>query len=122
MPKTDTTKPKTEKKNADTGTKKKKKKKDPNKPKTPQSAFLYFSAAKREEVVKGHPGIAFKDIGKLLGEAWRAASDDDKKPYETQAEKDRMRYKKEMETYVPPPNTENSDDDKKKRKRKKKGS
>jgi hypothetical protein len=63
--------------------------------------------------------------GKLLGEEWKKLSDEDKAPYEEQAEEDKQRYQKEMEDYTPPSDDDDSDSDdggggKKKAKRAKK--
>ncbi len=63
--------------------------------------------------------------GKLLGEEWKKLSDEDKVPYEEQAEEDKQRYRKEMENYTPPSDDDDSDSDdgggkKKKAKRAKK--
>jgi len=96
--------------------KKKKKKKDPNKPKVPQSAFLFFSTDKRKDVIAAYPGITFQDIAKKLGEMWKGFTEADKKPYEQKADRDRLRYKEEMEHYKPPVQQDSSDDDKKLRK------
>jgi len=112
---------KTEKKNVDVSEKKKKKKKkDPHKPKVPQSAFLFFSTEKRKEVIAAHPGISFQDIAKTLGEMWKNFTDADKKTYEQSAQRDRLRYKEQMEHYKPPVQQDSSDDDKKTKKRKRK--
>jgi hypothetical protein len=35
----------------------------------------------RPEVVKENPDLSFTDIGKRLGEMWRALTDDEKKKY-----------------------------------------
>jgi len=100
--------------------KKKKKKKDPNKPKTPQSAFLYFSRDKRKEVVTLNPEIKFAEVGKKLGEMWSKMTEADKKDYEFLAQKDRLRYKTEMDNYSPPVAADSDEDDKKSKKRKRK--
>ena len=51
------------------------------------------------------PGAA-GEVSKLLGANWRTMTDDEKEPYKQKALADKERYKKEMETYVPPPETE----------------
>ena len=48
------------------------------------------------------PG-ATGEVSKLLGANWRTMTDDEKEPYKQKALADKERYKKEMETYVPPP-------------------
>lgn len=79
--------------------KKGKKAKDPDAPKRGASAFMHFSSAKRAEVKENNPGIAFGDVGKKLGEMWKALSADDRGPYDKLAAKDKARYEKEKEAY-----------------------
>lgn len=71
-----------------------------------------------------HATLSFFLQGKLLGEEWKKLSDEDKAPYEEQAEEDKERYQKEMEDYTPPSDDDDSDSDdgggKKKAKRAKK--
>ena len=38
----------------------------------------------------------------LLGKAWKELSKADKKPYDDKAAADKVRYKNEMASYVPP--------------------
>lgn len=76
---------------APTQVKKKRQKKDKNAPKRGLSAFMFFSQAERSKVLADNPGIAFKDIGKQLGERWKALSKEDKEPYEAQAKEDKER-------------------------------
>ena len=87
--------------------KKKRKKKDPNAPKKGMTAFIFFSNTKRAEVTAelkaANPdmkGVA--EVGKKLGEMWKAMSDADKEPYNKMAADDKERYNKEMENYTPP--------------------
>ena len=87
--------------------KKKRKKKDPNAPKKALTAFIFFSNDKRAEVTAelkaANPDIkGVAEVGKKLGEMWKLLSDDDKEPYNKQAEADKERYAKEMENYTPP--------------------
>ncbi|KMZ57682.1 FACT complex subunit SSRP1 [Zostera marina] len=83
------------------GSKKKrqKKKKDPNAPKRAMSAFMFFSNTERDNVKKSHPGIAFTDIGRILGEKWKKFTADDKKIYEDMALKDKKRYVEAIANY-----------------------
>ncbi|CAI7848416.1 unnamed protein product [Closterium sp. NIES-53] len=84
---------------ADDGGKKKRKKKDPDAPKRALSGFMYFSQAQREQVKKDNPGIAFGDIGKLIGEKWKKMSGEEKAPYESKARDDKARYADQMRSY-----------------------
>jgi len=98
--------------------KRKAKKKDPNKPKRNMSAFFLYSNANRERVKTEHPEAKFGDIAKILSQEYKALPEKEKKQWEDLAEKDKERYKREMEDYEPP--SDDSDDDGKRRKKKKK--
>ena len=83
---------------------KKRAKKDPNAPKKALTAFIYFSNDKRAavtaELKAANPdmkGVA--EVGRKLGEMWRALSDAEKQPYTRQADADKARYGKEMEAH-----------------------
>ncbi|PWA40734.1 FACT complex subunit SSRP1 [Artemisia annua] len=78
-----------------------KKKKDPNAPKRAMSGFMFFSQLERENVKKDNPGIAFTDIGRVLGERWSKLSAGEKEPYEARAQADKKRYKDEINSYKP---------------------
>ncbi|PNW88436.1 hypothetical protein CHLRE_01g029450v5 [Chlamydomonas reinhardtii] len=79
--------------------KKERKKKDPNAPKKNLSAFMYFSNSNRDKVKAENPGIAFGEVGKLLGERWKAMSAEEKAPYDEMAAKDKVRYADAMKAY-----------------------
>ncbi|BDA45001.1 probable non-histone chromosomal protein 6 [Coccomyxa sp. Obi] len=79
--------------------KKKKAKKDPNAPKKALSAFMFFSSAKRDEVKKENPEISFGEVGKVLGEKWKAIGATEKAKFEEMAKKDKVRYAKAIEAY-----------------------
>mgnify|MGYP003961876971 CR=1 FL=1 len=79
--------------------KKAKKVKDPNAPKRGKSSFMCFSVVARPKLAKESPNLAFGEYGKLIGAQWRELSDDDKKPYEKEAAKDKARYEKEKAAY-----------------------
>merc|ERR1711924_54968 len=81
------------------GVKKIKKKKDPNRPKRAMPAFMFYSIENRSGMKSANPDLGIGEVSKLLGANWRTMTDDEK-------EADKERYKKEMETYVPPPETE----------------
>ncbi|GAB4821853.1 hypothetical protein N2152v2_008899 [Parachlorella kessleri] len=74
-------------------------KKDKDAPKRALSAFMFFSNAVRDDVKKENPGVTFGEVGKLIGERWKSLSDEEKKPYQDQAEKDKTRAKKERDAY-----------------------
>ncbi|KAI8885347.1 HMG box protein, partial [Backusella circina FSU 941] len=75
--------------------KKKRDKKDPNAPKRGLSAYMFFSQANREKIKQENPDATFGQLGKILGEKWKAMSEDDKKPYNDKAKADKERYEKE---------------------------
>ena len=72
----------------------KKEQKDPNAPKKAMTAFFYFSTEMRPKIKKDNPDMSFGDLGKKIGELYRALSADEKKRYEDMAKKDKERYKK----------------------------
>ncbi|KAG6396023.1 hypothetical protein SASPL_142161 [Salvia splendens] len=82
--------------------KKQKKKKDPNAPKKAMSSFMFFSQAEREDVKKTNPGIAFTEVGKVLGERWNKMTAEEKAPYEAKARADKKRYGDEISGYKNP--------------------
>ena len=55
------------------------------------SAFMYFSNAKRSQVKEENPGIAFGEVGRKLGELWKATPPEDRTQYEAQAAEDKVR-------------------------------
>jgi len=79
--------------------KKQRKKKDPNAPKNALSAFMYFSNDNRDKVKADNPGIPFGQVGKLLGEQWKALTAEDKVKYDEMAKKDKERYQAQMAEY-----------------------
>lgn len=73
----------------------KKSKTDPDKPKRPPSAFMLFSHAFR----KKNKGIAPNKIFKMIAEAWKDVSVDEKKSYDAEAKIEKEKWKKAMEKY-----------------------
>uniref|UniRef100_A0A060SYZ3 ARAD1A15532p n=1 Tax=Blastobotrys adeninivorans TaxID=409370 RepID=A0A060SYZ3_BLAAD len=74
-------------------------KKDPNAPKRSLSAYMFFANEQRENVRNDNPGISFGQVGRVLGERWKALSEAEKKPYEEKAEADKKRYEEEKAAY-----------------------
>jgi len=89
----------------------KKKKKDPNAPKRPTSAFMLYSVKMRPIIKEEKPGISFGELGKLVGERWRALSSEEKSEFEAIAKKDKERYNNEMAAYEGRKKTEDDGDD-----------
>ncbi|OJK05136.1 hypothetical protein ASPACDRAFT_38706 [Aspergillus aculeatus ATCC 16872] len=75
------------------------KKKDPNAPKRGLSAYMFFANDNREKVREENPGISFGQVGKMLGERWKALSDTERRPYEDKAAADKKRYEDEKASY-----------------------
>lgn len=94
MPKEKTTTRKT-KVRADT-----KKKKDPNAPKRGLSAYMFFANEQRKNVQDENPGITFGQVGKVLGERWKALDEKQRRPYEAKAAADKKRYEDEKANYA----------------------
>lgn len=74
-------------------------KKDPNAPKRALSAYMFFANENRDIVRSENPDVTFGQIGRLLGERWKALTAEDKQPYEAKAEADKKRYESEKELY-----------------------
>ena len=76
--------------------KKKKRKVNPNMPKRPLSAFMYFSCDYRSVLKEQHPEASFGELGKLLGSTWRDLGSSEKEKYTDMARDDRARYEAEL--------------------------
>ncbi|KAH8788458.1 HMG box protein [Diaporthe sp. PMI_573] len=74
-------------------------KKDPNAPKRGLSAYMFFANEQRENVREENPGITFGQVGKLLGERWKALNEKQRAPYEAKAAADKKRYEDEKQAY-----------------------
>ncbi|KAI9864445.1 MAG: Non-histone chromosomal protein 6 [Vezdaea acicularis] len=79
--------------------KKTKAKKDPNAPKRGLSAYMFFANEQRDNVRTENPGISFGQVGKVLGERWKALSEKQRAPYEAKAAQDKKRYEDEKASY-----------------------
>ncbi|PVU99807.1 hypothetical protein BB559_000400 [Furculomyces boomerangus] len=75
------------------------KKKDENAPKRCLSAYMFFSQEYRGKVKKENPAATFGELGKILGEMWKSMTDEQKKPFNLKAEKDKKRYETEKANY-----------------------
>jgi HMG (high mobility group) box len=96
---------------------------DPNAPKRGLSAYMFFANEQRENVRDENPGITFGtvlpqiaastrfahiltnvycrsgQVGKVLGERWKALNDKQRAPYEAKAAADKKRYEEAKEKY-----------------------
>lgn len=68
------------------------KKKDNTGPKKPLSAYMFFCKARRAELKAENPAASFCELGKKLGQEWKAMEADDRTEYTDQAEQDKVRY------------------------------
>ena len=84
-------------------------KKDPNAPKRPLTAYFFFINENRAKVKEANPDLKLTQISTELGKRWQGMALKEKAKFEKMAEKDKVRYAKEMEGYTPPP--PDSDDD-----------
>lgn len=73
--------------------------KDPAAPKRASGAYVFFTNEMRPKVLSEFPGIKFVELGKVLGERWRALTPDEKKRYEDMASDDKIRFQLEMQQY-----------------------
>lgn len=80
--------------------KKKKAKKDPDAPKKAMSAFMYFSNKMRPKIKAENPDISFGDLGKRIGELYRALTPEEKEPFEKMATNDKKRYERDNAAYA----------------------
>lgn len=76
-----------------------KREKDPNAPKRPLSAYMFFSQDWRERIKTENPEVSFGEIGRLLGLKWKSLAEDEKKPYEDMACRDKKRHETEKAEY-----------------------
>ena len=68
-------------------------KKDPSAPKRPMSAFLYFSQGRRQQIKDKNPDIKNTEVSRLLGELWRNATEEERRPYVEKEREEREKYK-----------------------------
>lgn len=73
--------------------------KDPNAPKRASGAYVFFTNEMRSIVMEQFPGIKFVDMGRILGERWRALTPEEKTTYEDLATQDKTRFQVEMQQY-----------------------
>eukprot|EP00549_Striatella_unipunctata_P025955 CAMPEP_0118714724 /NCGR_PEP_ID=MMETSP0800-20121206/26383_1 /TAXON_ID=210618 ORGANISM="Striatella unipunctata, Strain CCMP2910" /NCGR_SAMPLE_ID=MMETSP0800 /ASSEMBLY_ACC=CAM_ASM_000638 /LENGTH=279 /DNA_ID=CAMNT_0006620623 /DNA_START=179 /DNA_END=1018 /DNA_ORIENTATION=- len=71
-------------------------KKDPSAPKRPMSAFLYFSQDKRREIKAKNPHMKNTEVSRVLGEMWRNATEEERRPHVEREKKERDQYKDDI--------------------------
>ena len=70
---------------------------DSAKIKRPMSSYFLFMNDRRNKFKDDNPDMTMCQITKALTEVWKKLTDEEKKKYEDQANKDRTRYEQEME-------------------------
>eukprot|EP00565_Helicotheca_tamesis_P003635 CAMPEP_0185741120 /NCGR_PEP_ID=MMETSP1171-20130828/38789_1 /TAXON_ID=374046 /ORGANISM="Helicotheca tamensis, Strain CCMP826" /LENGTH=355 /DNA_ID=CAMNT_0028413069 /DNA_START=1042 /DNA_END=2109 /DNA_ORIENTATION=- len=73
--------------------------KDPSAPKRASGAYVFFTNEMRPQVMGEYPGIKFVELGRVMGERWRALTPQEKKRYEDMAAEDKVRFQMEMQQY-----------------------
>lgn len=66
-------------------------------PKQVMTSFFAFISQNRGRIAKENPEAKVTEIGKLMGQEWKALTDEEKKEYLKYVEEDRKRYDKEMQ-------------------------
>jgi len=64
-----------------------------------QGMYMMFCKERRGGIAAANPSLSVAQIGKLLGEEWRAMDEKEKERFRGLADQDKVRYEKEMETY-----------------------
>ncbi|XP_054823545.1 high mobility group B protein 6 [Prosopis cineraria] len=77
--------------------KKSRKEKDPLKPKHPVSAFILYTNDRRAAILADNKSIL--EVSKIVGDEWKNLTEDQKRPYEEIAKKNREKYIQDMEAY-----------------------
>jgi len=74
--------------------------KDPNAPKRSSGAYVFFTNEMRPVITQQFPNIKFVEMGRVLGERWRALTPEEKKKFEEIAAQDKIRFQVEMQQYT----------------------
>eukprot|EP00293_Proteomonas_sulcata_P019340 CAMPEP_0184288994 /NCGR_PEP_ID=MMETSP1049-20130417/1489_1 /TAXON_ID=77928 /ORGANISM="Proteomonas sulcata, Strain CCMP704" /LENGTH=171 /DNA_ID=CAMNT_0026595631 /DNA_START=182 /DNA_END=697 /DNA_ORIENTATION=- len=86
---------------APVGKQRRKRKKQPEGgPKKPGTSFVLYSNTVRDQVKQENPELSFIDIGRKLGEMWRAMEPHARKEYEEQATAAMKRYLDEKKQWL----------------------
>ncbi|XP_027341422.1 high mobility group B protein 6-like [Abrus precatorius] len=85
------------KQEAEKETKKNKKEKDPLKPKHPVSAYFLFTNDRRAALLAENKN--FLEVPKITAEEWKNMTEQQRRPYEEMAKKNKEKYNQDMEAY-----------------------
>ena len=61
--------------------------------------YIQFALEKRSIITKQNPTLTVCDVSNVLGNMWKNMSEDEKRKYVDMADKDKLRYQREMEKY-----------------------
>ena len=75
--------------------------KDPNAPKGVKKAYFFFAKAKLPEIKAEDDNLSHPEAMKKCGEAWKKATEEEKKPFLALQAVDKQRYDEEMKKYDP---------------------
>ena len=73
--------------------------KDPDAPKRASGPYVLFTNEMRPMIMKQFPGIKFVEMGRILGERWRALTPEQKSRYEELAQEDKLRFQMETQQH-----------------------
>jgi len=88
-----------------------KSKKDPTKPKQGLSAYIMFTSDIREQTKKENPDKPMTELSKVMGAKWKALTEEQKAPYVTKSDADKVRAKAEIATWEATKSDSSSDSD-----------
>mmetsp|Transcript_1151 Transcript_1151/g.2125 ORF Transcript_1151/g.2125 Transcript_1151/m.2125 type:complete len:315 (-) Transcript_1151:53-997(-) len=74
--------------------------KDPAAPKRASGAYVFFTNEQRPLLTREYPGITFVEMGRVMGERWRALDAHEKQRFEDMAAEDKVRFKLQMQEYT----------------------
>ncbi|ORX74701.1 hypothetical protein DL89DRAFT_290197 [Linderina pennispora] len=74
--------------------------KDPNAPKRPANAFVLFCQAERPGVKNSSVEMSSGELTRVMSLRWKNMSEDERKPYFEIYDREKLRYEKEMSSYI----------------------
>ena len=93
-------------------------KKDPNAPKRPKNAYMFYANSVRAQIREENPDLSMPDVSKEIGMRYKALSEAEQAKWQAKADAAKEVYKKEMVEYekTKPDVAKKSDKMKKKKK------
>lgn len=64
-----------------------------------RSSYLHYFSEVRPQVAKDHPDTQPKDIMRAVAKKWSSLSEEEKKPYDEMADRDKDRYERQLKEY-----------------------